>query len=96
MRKFQIYLKNKPPQDLSADDVKSYLTHLAVQCKVSASTQNQAFNSLLFLFRHILKRDFGDHKDIPRAKRSTYIPVVLTRQEIDSVLQHLMPPLTWS
>jgi site-specific recombinase XerD len=72
--------------------VKSYLTHLAVQCKVSASTQNQAFNSLLFLFRHILKRDFGDHKDIPRAKRSSYIPVVLTRQEIDSVLQHLTPP----
>ena len=76
--------------------MKSYLTHLAVRCKVSASTQNQAFNSLLFLFRDILKRDFGDHKDIPRAKRSTYIPVVLTRQEIDSVLQHLMPPLTWS
>jgi integron integrase len=91
-RKFQIYLKNKPPQELSADDVKSYLTHLAVQCKVSASTQNQAFNSLLFLFRNVLKRDFGDHKDIPRAKRSSYIPVVLTRQEIDSVLQHLTPP----
>ena len=72
--------------------MKSYLTHLAVQCKVSASTQNQAFNSLLFLFRHILKRDFGDHKDIPRAKRSSYIPVVLTRQEIDLVLQHLTPP----
>jgi integron integrase len=59
---------------------------------VSASTQNQAFNSLLFLFRHALKRDFGDHKDVPRAKRSSYIPVVLTRQEIDAVLQHLKPP----
>lgn len=91
-RKFQIYLKDKPPRDLSPGDVKSYLTHLAVQCKVSASTQNQAFNSLLFLFRHALKRDFGDHKDVPRAKRSSYIPVVLTRQEIDAVLQHLKPP----
>jgi hypothetical protein len=38
----------------------------AVKCKVAASTQNQAFNALLFLFRHILKKDFGDHKDIPR------------------------------
>jgi integron integrase len=74
--------------------VKAYLTYLAVNCKVSASTQNQAFNALLFLFRHILKADFGDHKDIPRAKRSSYIPVVLTRQEIDSVLFNLSQPYT--
>ena len=91
-RKFQIFLKDKTPRDLSPEDVKSYLTYLAVQRKVSASTQNQAFNSLLFLFRHVLKKDFGDHKDVPRAKRSSYIPVVLTRQEIDAVLQHLKPP----
>lgn len=91
-RKFQVYLKHKPPMDLSAEDVKAYLTYLAVTCKVSASTQNQAFNALLFLFRHILKRDFGDHKDVPRAKRSSYIPVVLTRQEVDAVVQHLSHP----
>jgi integron integrase len=91
-RKFQIYLKHKSPRELSPDDVKSYLTYLAVNAKVSASTQNQAFNALLFLFRHILKKDFGDHKDIPRAKRSSYIPVVLTRQEVDAVLGHLAPP----
>jgi integron integrase len=91
-RKFQIYLKHKPPEDLSSVDVKSYLTYLAVTSKVSASTQNQAFNAILFLFRHILKKDFGEHKDIPRAKRSSYIPVVLTRQEIDAVISHLSPP----
>ncbi|OGW28169.1 MAG: integrase [Nitrospirae bacterium GWC2_57_13] len=91
-RKFQIYLKHKMPEALSAADVKSYLTYLAVTCKVSASTQNQAFNALLFLFRHILKKDFGDHKDVPRAKRSSYIPVVLTRQEVDAVLRHLAQP----
>ena len=91
-RKFQLYLKNKPPDALSTTDVKAYLTHLAVTCKVSASTQNQAFNALLFLFRHILKKDFGDHKDVPRAKRSSYIPVVLTRNEVDAVLRHLTQP----
>ena len=91
-RKFQIFLKHKPPEGLSSTDVKAYLTYLAVTCKVSASTQNQAFNALLFLFRHILQKDFGDHKDIPRAKRSSYIPVVLTRQEVDAVLRHLKPP----
>ncbi len=91
-RKFQIYLKNKPPDALSADDVKAYLTYLAVRSKVSASTQNQAFNALLFLFRHILKKDFGDHKDTPRAKKSSYLPVVLTRPEVDAVLNRLKPP----
>jgi integron integrase len=91
-RKFQSYLRNKPPDELSAADVKAYITYLAVNCKVAASTQNQAFNALLFLFRHILKKDFGDHKDIPRAKKSTYIPVVLSRKEIDAVLKHLGHP----
>jgi site-specific recombinase XerD len=69
-RKFQNYLKDKAPKELSATDVRDYLIYLAVKCNVAASTQNQAFNSLLFLYRHILKRDFGDHTDIPRAKRS--------------------------
>ena len=91
-RKFQLYLKHKPPADLSAVDVKAYLTYLAVNCKVSASTQNQAFNALLFLFRHIIKKDFGHHKDVPRAKRSSYIPVVLSRQEIDAVVLNLSHP----
>ena len=91
-RNFQRYLKNKSPDTLSAIDVKAYLTYLAVNCKVAASTQNQAFNALLFLYRHILKKDFGDHKDIPRAKRSKYIPVVLSRKEIDTVLKHLSHP----
>ena len=88
-RQFQKYLKNKRPDDLSDSDVTAYLTYLAVKCKVAASTQNQAFNALLFLYRHILKKDFGDHKDIPRAKRSKYIPVVLSRREIDAVLQRI-------
>jgi site-specific recombinase XerD len=87
-RKFQHYLRNKPPDGLSPTDVKAYLAYLAVNCKVAASTQNQAFNALLFLYRHVLKKDFGDHKDIPRAKKSKYIPVVLSRKEVDAVLKH--------
>jgi integrase len=46
----------------------------------------------LFLYRHILKKDFGEHKDIPRAKQSRYIPVVLSRREIDAVMKHLEHP----
>lgn len=65
---------------------------LSRNCRVASSTQNQAFNALLFLYRHILKKDFGEHKDIPRAKRSSFIPVVLSRQEIEAVLNHLEHP----
>ena len=91
-RQFQRFLKNKPPKSLSSKDVKEYLTYLAVQRRVAASTQNQAFNALLFLFRHALKRDFGEYKDVPRAKISKYIPVVLSRKEIEAVLKHLQYP----
>jgi integron integrase len=88
-RQFQRFLKNKPPQDLTTADVKEYLTFLAVKCKVASSTQNQAFNSLLFLFRHGLKREFGVLQGVPRAKKSLYIPTVLSRPEIDAILVQL-------
>jgi hypothetical protein len=91
-RQFQRFLRNRPPQELSSVEVKAYLTHLAVQGKVSAAMQNQAFTARLFMFRHVLKKDFGDHRDIPRARRTRYIPVVLARQEIEAVLKHLSPP----
>ena len=91
-RKFECYLSHKDPAQLSSQDVKRYLTYLAVQCKVSSSTQNLAFNALLFLYRHILKRDFGEHREIPRAKKSTYVPVVLSRDEVQEVFARLGYP----
>ena len=72
-RKFQRYLDDKPPEKLASHDVKEYLTFLAVKQRVASSTQNQAFNALLFIFRHVLKKDFGDQRDVPRAKKSKYI-----------------------
>ena len=91
-RSFQRFLKNKAPDELSTVDVKEYLTYLAVTCQVAASTQNQAFNSLLFLFRNGLKKDFGDVRDVPRAKKSHYIPMVLSREEIDAIISQLSYP----
>jgi len=63
-----------------------------VKCNVASSTQNQAFNALLFLYRFVLKQDFGNHTDIPRAKRSSFIPIVLSRKEIDAILTRLPHP----
>jgi len=91
-RQFQRFLKSKPPQELMTTDVKEYLTYLAVKGKVAASTQNQAFNALLFFYRHGLKREFGELRDVPRAKKSLYIPMVLSRSEIDAILEHLSYP----
>ena len=92
IRQFQYFTKSKSPVSLCQQDIKDYLTFLAVKRKVAASTQNQAFNSLLFLYRHILKLPDGDLRDVPRAKRKPYIPVVLSRQEVDTVISHLKMP----
>ena len=92
VRKFQYFTKSKNPEALSPSDVKEFLTFLAVKQKVSASSQNQAFNSLLFFFRNILKKDFGKIDGVVRAKRKTYIPVVLSREEIDNIIKWLPYP----
>lgn len=86
---FQAYLKSKSTKLLDSIDAKNFITYLAVEKKVSASTQNQAFNALLFFYRHVLKREFGDFKDIPRAKRTKYAPSVLSRKEIDAIINNL-------
>ncbi len=89
---FQRFLKDKPPADLTSEDAVRYLTHLATDCNVVASTQNQAFNSLLFLYRHILKADYDLKDKVVRARRTRYIPVVLTREEVDRVIEFLDYP----
>jgi hypothetical protein len=80
VEKLRYFTKNKLPESLTPEDVKAFLTFLAVKKKVSASFQNQAFNGLLF-FRHVLKREFGKIEGVVRAKRKNYIPVVLSRKE---------------
>jgi site-specific recombinase XerD len=78
--------------DSSNEDVKDFLTFFYGQKKVSASSQNQAFNALLFYFRHVLKKEFGKMEGIVRAKRKPYIPVVLSRDEVNRVIGCLSYP----
>lgn len=92
IRSFQYFLKGKDPELLSPFDVKEFLTFLAVQKKVAASSQNQAFNSILFFFRHVLNKEFGKLDGVVRAKRTKYIPVVLSRKEVDSIVKNLSYP----
>lgn len=75
------------PSEMGNDDINAFLTHLAVEGNVAASTQNQAFSALLFLFRDVLKTDF-EVKAV-RAKRPQRIPVVLSIDEVRLLLQQL-------
>ena len=92
VQRFHGFRKDRAPSSLTTEDVKSFLSYLAVTCNVSASSQNQAFNALLFFFRHVLKNEFGELRDVVRAKRSRYIPVVLSREEVNAVIRYLYPP----
>lgn len=92
VRKFQAFVKSKPTEGLDAEDAKRFLTELAVRHGVAASTQNQAFNALLFFYRHVLGREFGKLEGVVRAKRRPYVPVVLSRAEVEAALDQLEPP----
>ena len=77
------------PRDLGAPAVEAFLSHLAVDCKVSAATQNQALQALLFLYRHVLAVDLPWLENVTRANRPKRLPVVLSRQEVRAVLAQL-------
>lgn len=93
-RRFFDYLKSisrdiVKSDDLNNEDVKGFLTWLAIKRQVSSSTQNQAFNSLLFLFREVLKKEIGDLSRTVRAKRGPKLPVVLTIEEVSLLFKHM-------
>lgn len=80
------------PSELGTVEIAAFLSHLATRRKVAAATQNQALNALLFLYREVLKEPFPDLEEVVRAKRPSRLPVVLTREEVRSVLDLLRGP----
>jgi len=85
---FICWLQIDAPENVTSADVTRYLTHLAVVKKVSASTQNVAFNALLFLFRRVLEKELGEIK-AERATRVANVPEILTKDEILALCGHL-------
>jgi site-specific recombinase XerD len=73
---------------MGAAEVEAFLTHLAVDGNVAASTQNQALCAILFLYNNVLNQELGK-LDAVRAKRSKYLPTVLTKAEVRDILQHV-------
>ena len=74
------------PRTLGATDVRAFLNYLATERDVAASTQNQALNALIFLYKNVLDVDLGPIGDVERAQRSRRLPVVRTREEVRAVL----------
>jgi integron integrase len=89
LRGFYGFVKGKSPHALDATHVKDFLSYLALERKVASATQNQAFNAILFLFRHVLNRGIDDIRGAVRAPTKRRLPVVLTKQEILRLFSHL-------
>lgn len=89
IRQYITFHKRRHPRDLGAAEVEQFLSHLAVQRKVSAGTQNQALQALLFLYRQVLGVELPWLEGVTRAARTRRLPVVLDRAEVRAILGHL-------
>ena len=102
IRRFILFHNKRHPAALGAPEIRAYLTHLAVEGNVAASTQNVAFNALLFLYRDVLNIELpADFGAVERAKRPARLPTVFTRAEVRALLAqmngtpHLMAALLY-
>jgi integron integrase len=89
VRRFVLFHGKRHPKELGGEAVADFLTYLAVEQSISASTQNQALAALLFLFRDVLGVDLGVLPPLTRARRPKHLPVVLAREEVRRLLQEM-------
>jgi site-specific recombinase XerD len=95
IRRFILFHHKRHPREMREGEVNAFLTHLARDGGVAASTQNQALSALLFLYKEVLKEQIGWLGELERAKKPARLPVVLTREEVRKLFRHLhgMPRL---
>jgi len=89
IKRYILFHNKEHPADLSEGHIRKFLSHLALKQKVAASTQNQALNAIVYLYKNILKIELGDLGSIERAKRSRSIPVVFSPPEVKNVLSNM-------
>ena len=90
-RRFILFHGKRHPEGMGKTEVEAFLSYLAVQRKVSPSTQNQALQAILFLYRHVLENELPWIDDVIRAKPKRRIPVVLSRAEVRLILKNVTP-----
>jgi site-specific recombinase XerD len=89
VRRFIVFHRMRHPRELGSADVAAFLTWLATERRVAASTQNQALAALLFLYRAVLNLPLGQVEAVVRARTPTRLPVVLSRSEVRALLGEL-------
>ncbi len=86
IRRFILFHKKRHPLEMAEPEINAFVTHLAVQSSIGASTQTQALSALMFLYRHVLRKPLPDLDTVIRAKRPGRLPSVLTRSEVRRIL----------
>ncbi len=89
IKRFILFHNKRHPKEMGAEEISAFLTDLAVNGKVSASTQNQAFFALLFLYRDVLRIKLPHIEGVTRAKRPEHLPTVFTSDEAKAILTRL-------
>nr|HOP41264.1 site-specific integrase [Geobacteraceae bacterium] len=89
LKRYISFHNMKPPELVGAQGVKEYLNYLAETREVSASTQNQALNSIVFLYKHLLNIELSEFGDFSHAKRPKRVPTVLTKKEVMALLDEM-------
>lgn len=89
IKRYILYHGKRHPKDMGVPEIQAFITHLAVEKNVAASTQNQALSALLFLYRHVLQIEIDIPSDIIRAEKSKTLPTVLTPQEARAVINNM-------
>jgi integron integrase len=89
IRRFILFHNKRHPAEMAEQELTEFLTHLARDVHVAASTQNQALSALLFLYKQVLNQEIGWLSNVQRAKRPARLPIVLTRDEVHKVFAHL-------
>lgn len=88
VKRYILFHQKRHPEEMGRDEIEAFLTHLAVEGNVAASTQNQALSALLFLYNEVLRKPLG-FVDVTWAKKPVRLPVVLTKKEVSAVIEHL-------
>ena len=89
IRRYILFHHQRHPLEMGEQEIEAFLSALAVKQKVAASTQNQAFNALLFLYRHVLDKELKASIQAVRARRPQRLPTVLSRQEARRIIDAL-------
>ena len=89
IKRFIVHFDKRHPRDLGAVEVEAFLTHLAVEGQVAASTRNQAKCAILFLYREVLAQELPWLDNVESAEQPQHLPVVLTQAEVQALLTRL-------